>query len=166
MGRAAEPLRRNNNFKMNPKKEDTVKFLSVILIIVSLAMAGGVAEGTAHYNDALLCYRNISLVGYPDVTVAIGRLDGGASGTMDYAFMYGVDAYGQSSRVIAVLVAVAIVSENTTWSSGYCHVMFDDCIMSFSTADCRWLNDNFQDTWSDATFQNWLNSHGVVTPLD
>ena len=140
-----------------------MKTAILTLVIAAMALAGGVAPTSCHYTDALAVYRGLSAVGYGDATVGIAELPD--VGTMDYFVVFQVPCYDQYDRMFAAMIAVATVSEETNWTSGYVHVVFSDGAVSYTTSDARWLINNFSQSWSDQYLMNWLESHCTVTQL-
>lgn len=114
-----------------------MRFVMIAILLCSVAL-GNVSWNSEHYSDASAVNDLLESQGYSPTVNIVENDNGGCS----YAVMYYGDYYDPNydlQKVTSSILACAVVSETTSWSSNMAMVIFEDQSLCMMTGDARTL---------------------------
>lgn len=139
-----------------------MKKAMILLFLVSTLAVSGVLSGSLYRSDAQSVNDAIVSTGF-SCNVKIVLADG------NYNYVVGFQSYfdrsdgGGLSRFLSAVVAVALVSADANWRSGYLITVFEDTTFMIETSKCRYLNNNYQNM-TNTQLENYLLNNTISAP--
>lgn len=138
-----------------------MKYAFAILMLLAATMFAQVMEDTEHYRDASALYGLIVGQGHRCV-VNIQPNDYGVDNYL-VLFLDDFSNTGGLEKFLTAVITTAVVSESATWTSNALLVMFDDTWLTITTANCRYLKNNYT-RMTETQLENWLLANVISAP--
>jgi hypothetical protein len=138
-----------------------MRYAFAVLLLIAATMFAQIMDDSDHYRDASTFYSLIVSQGYQCVVT----IQPNNYGVANYIVYYNRNFSGTGGleRFIGAVVATAIVSSDVSWSSNALLVMFDDTWLTITTANCRYLKNNYT-RMTSTQIENWILANVVSAP--